>query len=142
MGEGMSEDKRRVTDAEIEAGTKAECTGCGCRKTIAQIRSENPRARSCCPERDMREGMSDGHELPDGVEVVVNLYVTSEGEGIDVVLAGTFRGGVKRLDGLPADWRVAAERFGMDTSPLDRLADDWRYMTRDEVMTYKKDNPQ
>lgn len=32
-----------------------ECTGCGSTETIEQIRAKNPKALSCCPERDMRQ---------------------------------------------------------------------------------------
>lgn len=29
------------------------CDGCGSEKSIAQIKAENPKALSCCPERNM-----------------------------------------------------------------------------------------
>lgn len=31
-----------------------ECTGCGSRETVAEIRAKFPKALSCCPERDMQ----------------------------------------------------------------------------------------
>lgn len=45
---------RRVTEAEMESGVKAKCTGCGSRSTVAAIKRRHPKALSCCPERDMR----------------------------------------------------------------------------------------
>lgn len=43
-----------ITDAQIEAGTPAQCVHCGCRQSIAQLRSRWPGSISCCPERAMR----------------------------------------------------------------------------------------
>jgi hypothetical protein len=39
--------------AEVEKAAGVACSGCGCTKTIEQVRFEYPEALSCCPERDM-----------------------------------------------------------------------------------------
>jgi hypothetical protein len=86
--------------------------------------------------------MNDLHKLPDGVEIVVRLYLVSDKEGVDAVPTATYRGGMPAVSDLPANWREQAAHLRMGVGMLDTLASDWRPMTRDEVLAFKEDHPE
>lgn len=71
-------------------------------------------------------------QAPEGVEIGLSFYFTSEETGLEVV--GNMSGlpALTSFDG-QADAAKLAEHFGLNS-----FADDWRLMTRAEIADYKR----
>lgn len=68
--------------------------------------------------------------VPDGVEIDLKYYVTSEESGLDMVVT---LGGLKSLSAME-DGRAEKGVKELDIAGVN----DWRLMTADEVVEYKK----
>jgi hypothetical protein len=87
------------------------------------------------PQKTPDETSAAHAPLPIGVELQVNIYLTSDSAGLDLKLSVA---GLPYMPDIPAtpDARRLAAALGRDV-PDD--ANDWRLMTVDEIRQYKKD---
>jgi len=82
-------------------------------------------------------------KLSEGVEIDIQVYMTSESSGIDIKI------GLKGFPVVPEFNEnqldpmsfIKSIQKSMDTSKLEALATDWRMMTRAEIKEYKDANP-
>lgn len=74
-------------------------------------------------------------KLPEGVEVELKFYLTSDKLDANVVIR---LGGMTSFADSWADVVVDVNKIAT-ANMLDKLADDWRVMSREEIAQYKKD---